>query len=89
MILRKWNCRTHKYEDYEIPDKWKVSLMESDMNVMVNCPHCGKKIRFGETYTSRQFHNWVGLGLGVCEKCYEKEWEEEREAKKDENGNDY
>lgn len=85
MILKKWNYKKHKYEDCMIPNSWKVSLYETDMDTIVNCPHCGKEVRYGDTYTSRQFHNWVGLGYAVCEECYEKEWKREREAKKDGN----
>lgn len=85
MVLNKWNFKKHEYEDCIIPDEWNVPLYSADMDEIVNCPHCGKEIKFGETYTSRQFHNFVGLGYGVCETCYAKEWAEERKAKEDEN----
>ena len=88
MILSKWNCKEHKYEDYIVPSTWKVSLYEADMETIVNCPHCGKEVKYGETYTSKQFHNWAGLGFSACSECYEKEWKEEREARESENGID-
>lgn len=85
MILKKWNYEKHKYLDYEVPNEWRVSLFESDMNTLVNCPHCGNKIKFSDTYTSLEFHNWAGLGFAVCEKCYNKEWEKREKYKGDNN----
>ncbi len=78
MQLNKWNVRLHKYEPYEIPDEWNCPMYSSDMEEIVNCPHCGKKLLFGETYTSKEIHNGIGLGYGVCEKCYQEEWERKR-----------
>ena len=75
MYLRRWNYNNHEYEKVEIPNDWHVSIYETDMNVIVNCPHCGKKLRFGETYTSKEFHDYVGFGCGVCEKCHNEELE--------------
>lgn len=83
MILKKWNYETHKYDDIELPDKLYVSLYENDMNVMVNCPHCLKPVKFGECYTSMEFHNWVGFGYAVCENCYNEEWERRRKFKEE------
>ena len=31
MILQKWNCKKHEYEDYEIPDNWNVKTYSRDM----------------------------------------------------------
>lgn len=84
MILRRWNYKTHKYDKVQIPDNWYVSIYEDNMNIMVNCPHCGKALRFGETYTSKEFHDFVGFGYGVCEECYEKEWERYLKERKEE-----
>jgi len=78
MELRKWNYEKHEYEPYEIPDEWNCLLYSDDMEEVVNCPHCGKEIEYGETYTSLEFHNMFGLGFGVCEECYEKEWDRKR-----------
>jgi superfamily II helicase len=81
MILKKWNWKKKIYEPVEISNNLKVSSYESDMNTIINCPHCSQKIRYGESYTSREFHNDLGLGYGVCEKCYEEEINREKEAK--------
>ena len=50
---------------------------------IVNCPQCGKELPYGETYTSKEIHNWVGLGYGVCEECYEKECERRKKYRTD------
>lgn len=70
MILRKWNETTHKYEPYVVPDEWHVSTYEADMSTVVNCCQCGRRLPFGETYTSLQVQTTTGFGYGVCEDCY-------------------
>ena len=70
MLLRKWNYTIKTYEPYEVPDEWNVRTYCPDMDEIVNCPHCGKKLTFGETYTSHEIHTNYGIGYGVCEKCY-------------------
>ena len=74
MILNKWNYKKHTYEPYKIPDDWNCKLYSENMSEIINCPHCGKKIKFGNSYTSLEIHNHIGLGFAVCEECYTKEW---------------
>lgn len=82
MILQKWDYKLHKYIDVEVPDKYNCKVYSNDMEEIVNCPHCGKKLKFGETYTSLEFHTTpLGFGYGVCQKCYDKEWERRRSEK--------
>ncbi|MCL2632330.1 MAG: hypothetical protein FWD45_04525 [Coriobacteriia bacterium] len=78
MQIRKWNYATRAYDIVELPDDWRVSFFETDMDTLVNCPHCGKSLSFGEAYTSRQFHSKAGFGYGVFTDCYKKEWDLER-----------
>lgn len=73
MLLRKWNYQKHEYEPYEIPNEWNVKIYSENMYEKVNCPHCGKEVPFGDTYTSHEIHTEIGLGYPVCEECYEKE----------------
>ena len=80
MILSKWNYKKHTYEPYEVSDKWNCKLYSEEMEETVNCPHCGKEIRYGDSYTSLEIHNDMGFGFAVCEKCYEKEWLRRREG---------
>ena len=78
MLLKKWNWKTREYDPYEIPDDWNVKTYSNDMGEIVNCPHCGREVEFGDTYTSREIHTEHGFGYSVCEVCYAREWERER-----------
>lgn len=84
MILRKWNYKKRKYEVYETPGDWNCKTYSEDMEEYINCPHCGKKIKYGDSYTSLEIHTNSGLGYGVCEKCYENEWLRKRSSKENE-----
>lgn len=70
MIINKWNDKKHIYEKTQIPDDWNVKTYCDDMNEVVSCVCCGKKIIFGNGYTSRRFHTEIGMGYCECEKCY-------------------
>lgn len=78
MLLKKWNWKTREYDPYEIPDDWNVKTYSNDMDEIVNCPHCGRKVEYGDTYTSREIHTEHGFGYSVCGACYKREWERER-----------
>lgn len=78
MKFKKWNVLLHKYEETEIPDSWNCKTYSDDMDEIVNCPQCGRRLRFGETYTSLEVHTSIGFGFGVCQECYDKEWERKR-----------
>lgn len=88
--MRRWSEKKHKYEPYAMPDKWNVSVYESDMDKKINCARCGKIITFGEGYTSRQIHDAVGFGYAICRSCDEAEWAEYKKYKDKgwENSND-
>lgn len=77
MNIQKWNPKKHVYESYEPNPEWKLILLSDDMDELVNCAQCGKKIKFGDSYTSKQIHNPIGLGYPVCESCYEVELKKE------------
>jgi hypothetical protein len=76
VILRKWNERKREYEPYKIPDDWNVRVYSNDMNMLINCARCGKKISFGDCYSSYQIHTGMGMGYVVCLECHAKEYEE-------------
>lgn len=78
MTVRRWNFKTREYEPYEIPDDWKIKTFCVDMDEIINCPHCGRELAFGDSYTSREIHTKHGIGYSVCAECYAKEWERER-----------
>lgn len=73
-MARKWDEEKREYEPYELPDG--STCYEIDMDKAVNCARCGKKMIFGNGYTSRQIHTEMGFGYCVCGTCYSKELEE-------------
>ena len=75
MKLSKWNYKKHKYDDFEVPNNWNCLTYSDDMDKVVNCPHCGKELKFGDTYTSLEIHTNIGFGYGVCKECYQEEWQ--------------
>ena len=80
MKLKKWNVKEHEYEDYNVPDDWNVKTFSNDMDEIVNCCQCGKKMRYGEGYTSLEVHTpTCGFGYCTCDSCYEEEWKRRRE----------
>ena len=79
----KWDNATHKYTPHRIPEEWSCPMYCDDMSEPVNCASCGKKMTFGDGYTSRVIHNAVGFGYSVCEDCMKKERAAERAAGKE------
>lgn len=67
MMAEKWNCTTHEYEPYELPEG--SSLLEPQ-NAVIVCAHCGKELEFQNTYSSLEIHNELGLGYAVCFDCH-------------------
>ena len=78
MTVEKWNHKSKEYEPYTLNDEWYTPLYCEDMEIIVNCAHCGKEIEFGKCFTSREIHNAFGLGYPVCSDCYEEEWRREK-----------
>ena len=74
MIIKKWNYEKHNYEDKQIPDDWKCKTFSNDLEEKINCVNCGKKMVYGDSYTSMEYHTEAGFGYMVCEKCNRKEW---------------
>lgn len=76
--MQRWNNKTLEYEEYTVPDSWKVKIFSIDMNEKVNCASCGKSMKYGFGYTSRTIHDEHGFGYVVCKDCYNKDIEEEK-----------
>lgn len=81
MILKKWNYQKRNYENYEVPDNWNCKISSEDLETIINCVHCGKQLKYGDSYNSMEIHTLYGFGYGVCEKCYAKEWERRKRWK--------
>lgn len=77
MTAQIWNYEKQSYEPYELPEK--SSVFEPNMDAVCSCASCGKEMLFGDGYTSRKIHTFMGMGFAVCSQCYSKEWKEEQE----------
>ena len=75
--MKKWNFKTLEYEEYTVPDNWKVKLFSNDKNEKINCAACGKPMIYGDGYTSRTIYSLCDIGYEVCKDCYDKERKEE------------
>lgn len=55
----------------------------TDMDKVVECPECGKKVRYGNLYSVGDWFEPNGVWrLGICPECAEKEWERIRKEEK-------
>jgi hypothetical protein len=80
-VAKKWNRDTEKYEDYELPKG--ACAYCTDMDKKVPCASCGKKIKYGNAYTSSVIYGDTGIfGFAVCEKCKDLEDEYYKTKKK-------
>lgn len=75
LTVNKWYPDKHKYQQINIPlsENDNIKLYTKNMDEMMNCINCFKKVKYGEMYTSRIYHNYMGLGYAVCKECHEKE----------------
>lgn len=67
-FARKYDLETGQYEDYTLPEG--STYYEDDMSKDIACAECGKKIKYGMSYTSRIIQNDAGFGYAVCMDCY-------------------
>ena len=78
-LLSKWNYRKHEYEPYPIPDDWDVEFYGDDMEKVISCAGCGKKIKVGDSFNSMSIYTWHGFSYLVCGDCMKedikKRWE--------------
>lgn len=83
ILVRKWDPVRRRYVPHPYPDDWDVDFFRTDLNTIVSCACCGKKLPYGGTYTSRELYAGPGLfGMAVCPECHEAEWEREKERRK-------
>ena len=74
MIINRWNYKKHNYEKVEVNGYWNCKTYSDDMEEIINCPNCGKAIKFKDGYTSMEWHTDFGIGFTVCSECHEKEY---------------
>lgn len=75
-MVGKWNYKTRQYDDYILPVG--CQLIAGD-NQKIPCCQCGQPNLFGEMFTSKEIHNYIGLGYPVCKSCYDLEWQRVKE----------
>lgn len=80
MILWKWDKRQHRYLPFGIPNDRKVGVYREDLTERVDCANCGRRMVFGESFTSLTIHTPMGIGYAVCEQCHREEVKEKLEA---------
>lgn len=67
MIVNKWNFPKHRYEPVEVDDS-RNNMLIALMGESV-CINCGELITYDNSYTSKQWHDELGIGFHVCESC--------------------
>jgi hypothetical protein len=81
-VLRRWDEWLRDYRPWLVPDSPKVLAYSDDMDEPCACARCGKRVTYGECYTSMQIHTYFGIGYAVCPKCHELEFAERAAAEK-------
>lgn len=71
--MEKWNPFLREYFPYDIPRDWNCSAYEDNMDKIVSCAGCGRKLPYGICFTSLEIHTPGGFGYAVCDKCYTEE----------------
>lgn len=82
MMLQKWDFNKLEYLPFEVPDDRDVALYVPVMETPIDCTNCGKQMTYGESFTSRTIHNFIGLGYPICSECYNVEWEDFKASNK-------
>lgn len=75
-VLRRWDEWLRVYMPWLVPADRKVMTYSDDMDEPCACARCGKRVTFGECYTSSQIHTHYGIGYAVCPECHEREMAE-------------
>jgi len=59
------------YEEIEL--ERDTVLYTDDLDREIECINCWKKIKYGDSYTSKQYHTKFWLWYLVCSSCYQRE----------------
>jgi hypothetical protein len=81
-VLRRWDEWLGGYRPWLVPAERKVLAYSDDMDEPCACARCGKRVTYGECYTSMQIHTYFGIGYAVCPECHELELAERAAAEK-------
>ena len=77
--MERFDYVTRTYKPHIIPAHWHCPIISDNMDEGINCTSCGEKLTYGESYTSIEIHNQIGLGYPVCRKCYDVENQRRRD----------
>ena len=74
MRAKLWDESAGDYSEVDVPDG--CMHLGHDLEAMVTCPSCGKKVKYGSCYASHRFFVPKGIwALAVCPACHERERE--------------
>jgi hypothetical protein len=73
MDVQQWNFLSREYEPVTFPDDRVPVLYVEDLNTVIDCAGCARRVTAGDCFTSLVLHNSTGFGYMVCEQCYERE----------------
>lgn len=83
-VLYRWNPTTKTYDPYTVPEDWKLPICSTDPNLIANCAACGAKVKYEETYESKEIlFTPYGRKAIVCMECYYKELYQKRIVRKE------
>ena len=71
ITMRKWNFPLHEYEI--VKNEWSLILAPPE-STTTRCANCKESLLVDISYSSIQWHNNVGFGFPVCEKCHDAEF---------------
>ena len=72
--MRRWNCEERKFEEYSVPERWKVGLYSHDQDKLTDCAKCGKTLKYSQKYRSLEVMDDQGREYTVCKGCFKEEW---------------
>jgi hypothetical protein len=76
MIVKNWVTKELKDID--------TKVYSNDMEEVVQCPECLKRVKFGELYNTGDWFEPKGIWrIGICEDCAERWWKQSDKRKND------
>ena len=63
-----------------------TKIYSNDMEEVVQCPECLKRVKFGDLYNTGDWFEPKGIWrVGICEECAEKWWRKQNDKRKNDN----
>jgi hypothetical protein len=77
-----WDPVEHQYHPEIVPEGMIVKTFSEDMDDVINCAHCHRRMAYGDGYCSHIYQAKHGFGYSVCGQCYQDEMQAELSARK-------